>query len=82
MAFVVFSDVTLSQNSTPVYTLNPELMCRSIITDVQMYRFAKVTIDLEFALKEKFITFSSSLLIIKLIVKLDNRPFETFTMQH
>ena len=37
-------DVTWSQKSTLVYTLNLELICRSVITDVQMYRFAKVTI--------------------------------------
>ena len=43
---VVFetSDATWSQKSTLVYTLNPELMCRSIITHVLMYWFAKVTI--------------------------------------
>ena len=39
------SNVTWSQKST----LNPELMCRSIIPDVQIYRFAKVTIYLGFA---------------------------------
>ena len=42
------SGVTWSQKSTLVYTLNPELMHTSIITDVQMYRFAKVTIYLGF----------------------------------
>ena len=42
------SDVTWSQKSTLVYTLNPELMCRTISIDVLMYRFAKVTIYLGF----------------------------------
>ena len=44
------SDVTWSPQFTLVCTLNPELICRSIITDVQLVcRFAKVTIYLEFA---------------------------------
>ena len=43
------SDVTWSQKSTLVNTLNPELMHRSIINDVLMYRFAKVAIYLGFA---------------------------------
>ena len=43
------SDVIWSPKSTLVYTLNPELMCRSIVTDVLMYRLTKVTIYLGFA---------------------------------
>ena len=43
------SDVTWSQKPTLVYTLNPDLMHRYIIADVQMYRFTKVTIYLGFA---------------------------------
>ena len=30
------SNVTWSQKSTLVYRINPELMCRSIVTDVQI----------------------------------------------
>ena len=40
------SDVTWSQKSTLVYTLNPELMHRSMLL---MYRFARVIIYLGFA---------------------------------
>ena len=43
------SYVTWSQKSTPLYTLNPDLIHRSIVTDVLMYRFARFTISLEFA---------------------------------
>ena len=45
------SDVTWSQKSTLVYTLNPELMRRSVITDVQItvVHILLVMINLEFA---------------------------------
>ena len=43
------SDVTWYQKSTLVCTLNPELMSRSIVTDVHVHRFVKVTIYLGFA---------------------------------
>ena len=43
------SDDTWSQKSTLVYTLNSELMHGLIITNVQIHRFAKVTIYLGFA---------------------------------
>ena len=51
MVSVVFemSDVTWSQKSILVFTLNTELKHRSIVTNVLMYRLAKVTIYSGFA---------------------------------
>ena len=65
-------DATWSQKFTLVYTLNPELMCRSIVTDTDLLK-TQFTLDLHY-----INNFDIFMLIIdyQVIIKFDDWMFE------
>ena len=76
------SDVTWSQKSTLVYTLNPELMHRFMVTDVQI---TKVAIYLLFTFIEMVFDIIKQIIDYQVDNQIwwpaiwDRRPFENFT---